>query len=116
MVKIEPQPDHLKRTMLKTFASIPKSVGSANSYFMPISIENHYYSRNRVREIAQLFLETADASVVVPCDRLRFLSYLTHKGISEKEATRKAEDECMNVLKMLDNREYHKSAAVMLRL
>jgi hypothetical protein len=40
-------------TMLPTFTSIP-TIGSGNRYFMPI----------------------------VPCDHLRFLSYLTHKSVS----------------------------------
>jgi hypothetical protein len=70
---------------------------------MPISIGNRYYSRSRVKLAARLFLENAGSSVVVPCDRLRFLSYLTHKGVSADQAQQKATNECMNIMRMLDN-------------
>lgn len=85
------------------FTSIPRPTGSDNNYFVPISIGNRYYSRSRVRKVASLFLEKADSSVVVPCDRLRLLSYLTRKGMSTDQATHKVQDECMNMIRMLDN-------------
>ena len=90
-------------TMLQIFTAIPRPTGSGNSYFMPISMGNRYYSRSRVKRAASLFLEKADSSVVVPCDRLRLLSYLTRRGVSADQAAHKVQDECMNMMRMLDN-------------
>lgn len=56
-----------------------------------------------MRRIVSLFLERADSSVVVPCDRLRVLSYLAHKGVSDDQAKQKTKDECTSMIRMLDN-------------
>lgn len=90
-------------SMLATFTSIPRRIGLGNSYFVPMSIGNRYYSRSRMRRIANLSLVNADGSVVVPCDRLRVLSYVTHKGVGVDQAKQKAKDECDGMMKMLDN-------------
>jgi hypothetical protein len=44
--------------------------------FVPISLGNHYYSVPVLRRLVNDYIRPSNLSIILICDRLRFLSYL----------------------------------------
>src|SRR6266436_4976630 len=53
----------------------PRGVVADANLFIPISLGNHYYSSEILRRLLSDFVTNSKSAVVLPCDRLRLLSY-----------------------------------------
>ena len=67
----------------------------SNRYFIPISLGNHFYSRNRIAQLGDLFSLTEGNHIFVLCDCNRFFAYRASgvdKMISRNKVVREIND------------------------
>ncbi len=75
---------------------------SGKNIFLPISIGNHFYSNEIISSISEEILPAGDNSIIVVCDRLRYLTFRL-RGSQEHDARNKTDKELAEFKNRLAN-------------